>query len=276
MLGHQMFGTFLKNEKDVHGVARKKEDLISKFGAGIDSRIHTIEDVKNFDSVENLVNKIQPDYVINCVGIVKQSSLANNYLESIAINSYFPHQLENLGAQMGFKLIHISTDCVFNGTEGFYSTTHLPNATDLYGKSKHLGEVGYGIGMTLRTSIIGHELTKPTFGLVEWFLGQEARVQGYTQAIFSGVTTYELSKILLENILGKKWNPDIYHIASSPISKYDLLNLIAKEYGKEIAIDPSQEVTIDRSLDGSVFNDKFNYKQLSWKQQIGEMKLCKF
>ena len=170
-------------------------------------------------------------------------------------------------------MLHISTDCVFDGKKGFYNENDLPNAYDLYGKSKHLGEVGYGCGITLRTSIIGHEISPQIHGLIEWFLRQQNIVKGFTKAIFSGLTTLELTNVILDVVIPSQLVGGVYHVASKAISKYDLLKLTAEVYNKDIEILPSSELVIDRSLDGSIFQGLTGYTAPSWEAQIRAMKL---
>ena len=186
MLGHQLFKWGLQNGFDIETIVRNKKLLIEHTSTAFEEHIHVLNDAKDMGQLTTLIEQIKPDYLINCIGIVKQSPLTYNYAESISINSLLPHQLENIGSNYGFKLIHISTDCVFDGQKGMYKETDFPNATDLYGKSKHLGEVDYGSGLTIRTSIIGHEITNATHGLIEWLLAQKGSINGFTKAIFSG------------------------------------------------------------------------------------------
>lgn len=270
MLGYELFRICVKRNMDVHAVVRSKEKLVERFRKHMDN-IHTIDDVKNIEALEKIVGSVRPDYVINCIGIVKQSHLAEDYYESVSVNALLPHQLERLGEKYNFRFLHISTDCVFDGKKGRYKEADLPNAYDLYGKSKHLGEVGYGKGITIRTSIIGHEISKHTHGLVEWFMAQEGKVKGFTKAIFSGVTTLELSNIILDVIIPGNFPSGIYQVASEPISKYDLIMLISKKYNKQIAIEPSEDLVIDRSLDGTNFEKLTGYKVPSWEKQIEAM-----
>ena len=218
-----------------------------------------------------LLKELKPDYIINCIGVVKQSSFAKNHLESIAINSLLPHQLEEIGNRNNSKLIHISTDCVFDGDKGNYSEVDLSNATDLYGKSKYLGEVDYGSGLTIRTSIIGHEITSDTHGLVEWFLAQNEDVRGFTKAIFSGLTTLELTNVILDVIIPANLSPGLYQVGSEPINKFELLNLVAKVYQRKIEIIPFDDFQIDRSLNSRTFDSLTGYKCPVWKQLIEEM-----
>ena len=271
MLGHEIFKICLRRNIDVHGVVRNKTTLIERTKREIEERLHVVNDIRDIDSVEKIIAKIQPDHIINCIGIVKQSALAEDHAVSIAVNSLLPHQLEKLAERYYCRLIHISTDCVFDGVKGGYTEKDLPDAHDLYGRSKQLGEVGYGRGITLRTSIIGHEITSDTHGLLEWFLSQTGKIKGFTKAIFSGLTTFELTKVILDIVIPQSLNAGIYQVASAPISKYDLLKNISEVYGKAIEILPSGELVIDRSLDGHRFADLTGYQVPSWNVMINEM-----
>jgi dTDP-4-dehydrorhamnose reductase len=272
MLGFQLFKTCLRRKLNVSAIARRRQLLTKNIGENIEDRLYDIDDVKNVDRIEDIIKLVKPDYLINCVGIVKQSSLAEDYYESIAINSLLPHQLERLGKNYNFRLIHISTDCVFSGIRGDYKENDLSDAYDLYGRTKYLGEVGYGNGLTIRTSIIGHEITKPTHGLIEWFLSQNSKVKGFTKAIFSGLTTLELSKVILDVIIPKQLNSGTFQVPGAPISKYDLLKLTAEIYNQNIMIEPSDELVIDRSLSGIKFFNATGYQAPSWPQMLSQMK----
>ena len=268
MLGYQLFKTCVERNIAVNAVVRSTQLLKDRMGAAIEEKLFVIDDAKNIEAIENVIKKIKPDYLINCIGIIKQSSLAENHYESIAINSFLPHQLERMGSVHNFRLIHISTDCVFDGTKGMYKETDRSDAYDLYGKSKFLGEVGYGSGLTIRTSIIGHEITTAKHGLLDWFLSQTGTIKGFTKAIFSGLTTYELTKVILDVVIAKKIPAGLYQVPSEPISKFDLLMLAKKIYKKEISILPSEELVIDRSLDGSHFFSLTDYQVPSWEMML--------
>lgn len=183
----------------------------------------SFSDINDFNELEEIIKSVKPDYIINCIGIIKQSHLANNYLEALSVNALLPHKLEKLASVNNAKLIHISTDCVFNGKGGNYLETSFSDADDLYGRSKFLGEVNYGCGITLRTSIIGKELPGNNYGLVNWFFNQHNKINGFTRAIFSGLTTVELSKVILDIVIPQNLVAGLYQVASNPISKYELL-----------------------------------------------------
>jgi dTDP-4-dehydrorhamnose reductase len=272
MLGHQIIKGCISRNYDWYTTVRNKELLINFFGQGISNRIIEIDDIKNFKQLREVCMASGAQFIINCIGVVKQSKHASNFLESISVNSLLPHILNEICENMNAKLIHISTDCVFDGAKGLYNEDDISNAYDIYGKSKFLGEVNYGNSMTLRTSIIGNEITQNTHGLIDWFLVQKRSVSGYKKAIFSGVTTFELTKIILDVILPKYFSVGLFQIASKPISKYDLLNIVARVYNKDIEIVESQELMIDRSLSPSKFFSLTNYSPPEWDLQINQMK----
>ncbi|MCK8519386.1 SDR family oxidoreductase [Methanoculleus sp. 7T] len=225
----------------------------------------------NISTVEKAIEECKPDVVINCIGIVKQLPAAHDPLQSIAINALFPHQLARICQQRGIRLIHISTDCVFSGRKGNYSEEDFADAGDLYGQTKHLGEVDYENALTLRTSIIGRELGT-SHGLIEWFLGQEGgTVSGYTNAIFSGLTTNALSDVIATIITDYPRMRGVWHVASEPISKYDLLKLVKTVYNLSIEIQPDNSVVIDRSLNGNKLRENTNIIIPSWQTMIEQM-----
>ncbi len=234
-------------------------------------RLVTDIDVENLESLERLFALARPDVVINCIGVVKQLSLADDPLVAIPINALLPHQLARLCETAGARLIHISTDCVFSGTRGLYREDEPSDATSLYGRSKYLGEVDYPHAVTLRTSIIGHELGNP-HGLVGWFLAERGRVNGFTRAIFSGLPTVELSRVMRDFVLPRPELSGVYHVSADAISKYDLLRLVAQIYGKSTEIVADESLVIDRSLDSSRFRALTGYVPPSWPDLVRTMR----
>jgi len=267
MLGHAMLGC-LSEQTDWHvfGTVRTNEKK-RFFDSNIRKRLVTGIDVGQFDSLMQAFIDEEPDIVINCIGIVKQLAIADDPLFSIPINSQLPHRLARICELAGSRLIHISTDCVFSGKKGGYVESDPADAQDLYGRTKALGEVDYPHAITLRTSIIGHELLT-RHGLVEWFLSQQDVCNGYSRAIFSGFPTVVLAKIIREYIIPSSEMRGVYHVASKPVSKYKLLKLIAKTYGKKISILPDDTVVIDRSLDATRFNQATGYVAPEWESMI--------
>ncbi|HCN41941.1 dTDP-4-dehydrorhamnose reductase family protein [Proteus vulgaris] len=270
MLGYSIF-TNLSEYKgfNVFGTVRnirKKENYFSKFKNKIIENI----DISDLSSLEILFQKNKPDIVINCIGLIKQHSISKQYIQAIKVNALLPHELAHICDNYQAKLIHFSTDCVFDGKSGNYQQTDIPTATDLYGRTKHLGEVTYGKHLTLRTSIIGHELSS-SVSLVDWFLNQKDQVNGYTKAIFSGFPTCYIAKLLAEKIIPNKNLNGLYHLSSEPIDKYTLLSNIAAIYHKNIIINPSDELVIDRSLNSTPLRNELDFNSPSWNELIKYM-----
>jgi len=233
-------------------------------------QINSEVDVGNDEHLRRFFTEFQPDVVVNCIGVVKQLADAADPVTAISINALLPHRLARLCANLGVRFIHFSTDCVFSGDKGNYLESDVPDATDLYGRSKLLGEVDYPNAITLRTSLIGHELNSAR-SLVNWFLSQEGSVKGYRRAVFSGLPTVEIARVIHEYVLP---NPDlrgVYHLSVDPISKFDLLSLVAKVYNKKIDIIPDDSVVIERSLDSTRFREATGFKPKPWPQLIQEM-----
>lgn len=211
-----------------------------------------------------------PQVVINCVGLVKQLASADDPLEAIPINALLPHRLARLCELAQARLVHISTDCVFSGGQGNYRESEMPDAEDLYGRSKLLGEVSDRHAVTLRTSIIGHELGRD-HGLIGWFLSQQGRVKGYTKAVFSGLPTCELARVVRDYVIPNTNLHGLYHVATEPISKHDLLQIVNCIYGKALQIEPDDRMKINRSLDASKFMQVTGYVAPAWPDLIARM-----
>jgi len=238
------------------------------FPSDVRERLVTVEDLVEMGSLVQLFDLLEPQVVVNCVGLRK--SERTDPMESISILSLMPRRLAHLCEQRGVRLVHISSDGVFSGTRGGYVESDLPDATDLYGISKLLGEVAGPHAVTLRTSIIGHELgTKQ--GLLEWFLAQEGECRCYTRAVFSGLPTVVLAGIIRDVVIPQSALHGIYHVAAEPISKFDLLTLIAREYEKSIIMVPDDTVVTDRSLVADRFRDATQYVAPGWPELVSTM-----
>ncbi|MDD0852524.1 SDR family oxidoreductase [Halobacteriovorax sp. GB3] len=270
MLGHRLWSSLSKNH-DVYATVRNKVSELNHLPHIDLEKAITDVDVNNLNSVEEAIKKIGPDYVLNCVGIIKQIDASKNHITSIKINSLLPHELTSICEKYNSKLVHFSTDCVFDGAEGFYNEQHQSNATDLYGRSKFLGEVDYSKHcLTMRTSIIGREIF-PKGSLIEWFLSQEGEIKGFDKAIYTGYPTETIARIL-DSIVFK--NPDlsgVLNVASPKISKFDLLNLVKDHFGKEITIHKNSDFVLDRSLDGKIFNEKTGFNPPSWEELVKDL-----
>ncbi|MDK8463850.1 SDR family oxidoreductase [Marinobacter sp. SS13-12] len=255
---------------DVWGSARDSSKL-SLLPEKSTPKIVTGINVLDSDHLAFIFRKVKPDAVVNCIGLIKQVSDANNPLVALPTNSLLPHRMADLCELSQCRLIHISTDCVFSGKKGHYTENDPSDAEDLYGKSKHIGEVTDRKNtITLRTSIIGHEL-QSQYALLEWFLAQEGLVYGYSKAIFSGVPTNELARIIKEYVLPRNDLNGLYHVSADPISKFDLLNIVARQYKKDIKIIEDSNVVVDRSLASDKFRKATGYKAPDWGQLVERM-----
>ena len=238
--------------------------------AAVQGRLIGGIEVTDLDSLLRAVAAARPDVVINCIGLVKQLAAANDPLEALPINAILPHRLARICAATGARLVHLSTDCVFSGARGMYRESDFADADDLYGRSKFLGETAAPHTITLRTSIIGHELDGAR-SLVGWFLAQPGPVRGFARAIFSGLPTVEIARVIRDHVLPRPDLAGLYHLSAAPISKYDLLHLIAERYAKAIEIERDNAFTIDRSLDSSRFRDATGFTPQPWPDLVAAM-----
>jgi len=273
MLGHKIFQTLTAEGKDVsctiHG---SKRQLHLEPFAFLQSPkvIEGVNAMEFLDLCETLV-EMRPDVIVNCIGIIKQRGSAKAAVPSITINSLLPHKLADWADGWGGRVIHFSTDCVFTGKRGSYSEDDLSDAEDLYGKSKFLGEVQRPNALTLRTSIVGRELSQFQ-SLLEWFLHQQGkRITGYTKAIYSGVTTNHLADVVSQII---DEHPDLnglYQVASTPINKFELLSKFNTAYNLSVDIEPVEGEVCDRSMLATKFQAATGYKCPSWDDLVEQV-----
>ena len=270
MLGYSLFSNLNEHASlSVFGTVRSIAGKESFF-CNIEQQLITGVDAYDISSVELAIETVAPDVVINCVGLIKQHGISKQHIDAVKINALLPHELANICDQFNAKLVHFSTDCVFTGDVGLYNEDSLPDACDLYGKSKCLGEVGYGKHLTLRTSIIGHELTSAV-SLVDWFLSQGESTKGFSKAVFSGLPTCYIAKLLVEYILPNPEVTGLLHLSVDPIDKFTLLKLIAEQYQKQIIIAESQELVIDRSLNSDKFRQLTQFSPPAWSKLVEYM-----
>ncbi|WP_411882760.1 dTDP-4-dehydrorhamnose reductase family protein [Polaromonas sp. YR568] len=271
-----MLGSAVFREFDGHapheawGLVRN-EAFLHYFSADQQRRILTGVDVLDDAALRAALERVRPDVVINCVGLIKQKEHAEDPLVVLPINAMLPHRLASLCASRNARLLHISTDCVFSGRKGMYTEADTSDAEDLYGKSKYIGELrDLGHAVTLRTSIVGRELNSSR-ALVDWFLAQQGAVHGFRRSIFSGMTAIELARVMRDVVLPDALLHGLYHVSSAPISKFDLLKLVAAQYGKTIDVLPDDAMVIDRSLDSSRFRQATGYRAPSWENMVRVM-----
>ncbi len=265
MLGHMLARRFASLG---HVLSSSREPVPSKDKFFLN--INPSEDVES--RLREVLRDFSPDLVFNCIGYIKQREKVKESFE-LFVNSWFPHLLNDLSNEFEYKLVHFSTDCVFSGRKGDYSISDSPDPVDLYGMSKLAGEVFGERALTIRTSIIGHELRHKK-SLLDWFMSQEGKCSGFTKAIYSGVTTFQLASLLINDIVPaflQNKISGIYHLSSSKISKYDLLVLISKIYKKEITIERVDFPVIDRSLDSRELCKELGIEVPSWSEMICEM-----
>ena len=270
MLGHKLCQVFA-DRFDTYLTVRQASRHYAQYGLFDPLRVRGHVSVQDFDSIVRAVAAVRPEVVVNCIGVVKQDAAAKDPLVSISVNALYPHRLAQLCRAGGVRLIHISTDCVFSGRRGNYRESDVSDAEDLYGRTKFLGEVDDGHGLTLRTSMIGRELAG-THGLVEWFLSQEGKtVRGFRRAVFSGFTTRALAEIIAR-VIDK--HPDlngVWHTAAQPINKFDLLSLIRDIYRLNVEIEPDESFVCDRSLNGERFRRATDSAPPAWPEMIEQM-----
>jgi len=221
-------------------------------------------------NIESLIKSVNPNIIINCVGVIKQSALIINKINTIFLNSILPNQLSVLSQQNDIKLIQISTDCVFSGKTGSYLENDNPDPVDTYGRTKLIGETINNNDLILRTSLVGHELFTKN-GLLEWFLSQKYECTGFKNAFFSGFTSTAFAKLLEYILINKTELTGLYHVSSNIISKYDFLEKINQAYNKNIKIHVDYSFNINRSLNSMALQEKINYKVDSWDVMIKEM-----
>ncbi|MBW3595869.1 MAG: SDR family oxidoreductase [Planctomycetes bacterium] len=228
-------------------------------------------EVRDTERLLEILSEFRPDAVVNAVGIIKQRSAAKAAIPSLEVNALFPHRLNLLCRMVGARLVHISTDCVFSGRRGNYREEEPADAEDLYGLSKYLGEVSEPPAVTLRSSIIGLEL-KGKQSLIEWFLAQRGGIRGFTRAVYTGVTTAEMARVIEHVLVEHPQLNGVWQVASEPINKYDLLCKLSALLGRQdVVIEPDDALQCDRSLCGDAFSRETGYAPPSWDQMLQEL-----
>jgi len=271
MLGHQLF-KHLAEDHEIKVTLRQDLSEYEKFNLFHPDNSFSGINVRSADQIIEVLGEFQPQAIVNAVGIIKQRSSDRESIPSLELNSLFPHRLAILCKTINARMIHLSTDCVFSGKKGNYREDDPSDALDLYGKSKYLGEVNEQHCITLRTSMIGRELSRKK-SLLEWFLAQKGSIKGFKKAIFSGFTTQELSRIIEMILTQHPYASGIYHVSSDPISKFDLLSLIKRGLNLPVKIIPDKSFVCDRSLDSNKFRQEFSFNPPTWEEMIKE--LCK-
>jgi dTDP-4-dehydrorhamnose reductase len=271
MLGHRLLAHLQKNHETKVTLHR---DLAAYEPYGLFTRDNSYAAVEaqDADRMLEVVADFRPEAVVNTVGIVKQRGAAKEAIPSLEINALLPHRLALLCKAVGVRLVHVSTDCVFSGRKkGGYTEEDVPDPLDLYGRTKLLGEVSEPGCITLRTSIIGLELSRRT-GLIEWFLSQRGEIRGFTKAIYTGLTTAEMSRVIERVLVEHQALSGVWQVASEPINKHDLLVRFSEVLGRDdVSIVPDDSVRIDRSLSAVAFEEATGYHAPGWNEMLEEL-----
>lgn len=269
MLGHKLVQLF-SDVFETYCTVRSGGSVLSDLNILPAQNIFEHLAAEEFESFETVIRSLRPDVVVNAIGVIKQVAPSNDVERILTINSIFPHRMARLAADVGFRFISVSTDCVFSGKTGNYNESDLADARDLYGLSKYLGEVAGRNCLTLRTSVIGREIGS-THSLIEWFLSQKGSVRGYVNAVFSGFPTVAFGDILIRLIRDFPDLTGLYHVSSEPISKFELLGLVKKRLGLKTEIQKYEEFWIDRSLDSTSFREATGIEPLHWSELVDKM-----
>jgi len=270
MLGH-MLVRVLSPRHNVVGTTTSKYDEKSPLARMLSEGNWVDQvDVRNLPTVEKTIRDTEADVVINCVGVIKQKMESSNIMDAILINSLIPHQLANICSQAQSKLIHFSTDCVFDGSPGIKKVNDVPNATDLYGTTKRLGEVNYAPALTLRTGFVGRQLSGFE-GLFEWVRSQRGKtIDGYQNAIYSGFTAMALSRIIRQIIEEHEQLSGLHQVAGNHINKFDLITKLNEYLDLNLTINRNTDFMCDRSMDGTEFTKLTDIAIPSWDDMLVE------
>jgi dTDP-4-dehydrorhamnose reductase len=270
MLGHTLWERLSPSFPDTYTTIRKGRNDYGKDSLYQSNRVIEHINVLDLRLLAGVLRVVRPDVILNCIGITKRREELQNPIPSITLNALFPHRLVQMAAESGAKVIHFSTDCVFDGVTGHYRDDSPANATDLYGRTKALGEVSGSHALTLRSSFIGRELREGT-ELLEWFLSQRGVLKGFKNAIYTGLTTLELSRVIEKLLREYPGVSGLYNVSSDPINKFELLKLIGKKMHPHAEVSPEEAVHCDRSLDSTKFRKEFNYTPPAWKKMVEEL-----
>lgn len=270
MLGHELLRSW-KERHEVWITLRQEKGAYAGRERALGEHVLFGVDVRRLQDVVDAVAAARPQAVVNAVGIVKQRAAAKEAIPSLEVNSLFPHRLAQVCAAAGARMVHLSTDCVFSGRQGHYTEQDLPDAKDLYGRTKLLGEVAEPHCLTLRTSIIGLELGRKG-SLIEWFLAQQGRIKGFRRAIYSGLTTIEMARAIEHFLVKEPELGGLWQLSSGAIDKYDLLTRLSRRLGrKDVEIVPDDDFVCDRSLDSSALMARTSYRVPAWDAMLDEL-----
>jgi dTDP-4-dehydrorhamnose reductase len=272
LIGHKLLQKLAARFPEVHGLIRRAKSQLAFLDRFPSETIIDGVDVRNFDRLSQTLQAIDMDVILNCVGITKRRPEIQDRAAAIEVNSLFPHRLANWAGEHGKRVIHFSTDCVFDGKAGNYNEDSPISARDVYGRTKALGELHYVHTLTLRSSFVGRELTNFS-ELLEWFLRQPGpQIHGFRQAWYSGISSLELAKIVGDII---EFHPELnglYQLSMpQPINKYDLLCIAREAFGHNLEIAPDDSLVTHRTLDGSRLREKIRIEIPEWPEMMAAL-----
>lgn len=272
LIGHKLWQLLPSRFDEVYTTLRRPKQEFAKFGLYNSSKVIGNVDILDFDKLEGILQAVDPDVIINCIGITKRKELIQDPFHAISVNSLYPHKLAQWVRRHQRRMIHFSTDCVFNGAEGNYTEDSLTTAEDTYGRTKALGEVRYPNTLTIRSSFIGRELEGKT-ELLEWFLAQRGpKVRGFTQAYYSGVSTIFMTRVVGDIIQNHPELSGLYQLATpEPIAKYDLLTIANRAFNKNVELVPDDSFVNINTLNGDRLRAILGYSAPSWEQMLSEL-----
>ena len=271
LIGHKLLQK-LSNDFDVYATLHRSKESYGLMPLFSGQNIIDEVDVSDFENVSAILHSVNPNVILNCIGITPRKDEINNLYKVIKINSLFPHQLANWAKVNNKRVIHFSTDCVFNGSTGNYTENSLTTAEDVYGRTKALGEINYSHTLTIRSSFIGQELFGKT-ELLDWFLNQEGkRINGFTNTLYSGVSTNFMTYVVKTIILNAPELSGLYQLApDKPISKYELLCIAKRAFDVNIEIIPENKHVHTPTLNGSKLKDNIKINVPSWREMMKDL-----
>lgn len=272
MIGHMMYKVLSKYHHDTWVLFKKNYNNIIENNLFNKDKVIDNFNLCDFTNLNNILENLNPDIIINAAGITIRRGIELDISTSIIINSALPHFLNHWVLKNDKRLIHFSTDCVFSGKDGYYSEISIPDSIDIYGRTKTLGEINSNNSLTIRSSMIGRELENKT-ELFEWYLSQKNNIiKGYTNAIYSGITTNRMAHYILQIINYFPNMCGLFNVSSYSIPKYELLKIFNNLFKINIIIEPDESYHSNKSLDSSKFYDYTGFIKPNWEELVTDLK----
>ncbi len=268
MLGHTLYRELVQSFPDTWAVTRKPYEYYEKYGIFDSERFLSGLEARSAESINDILSQVEPDVILNCIGMTTRKMSGVHASDIILINSAFPHLLAEWCLSHNRSLIHFSTDCVFDGKSGPYNSADSRDAQDLYGLSKSLGEVKGDNIITIRSSIVGLELEGKT-ELLEWARSQKGNtVKGFSNVMYSGVTTLTMADVIAQLLSSNVTYSGIEQLASEPISKADLVHLASDVFNLNITVQQVETPVSNKVLIASPFFERIGVRVASWSDQL--------